>query len=385
MSNSTLSAPRVAVVGAGIIGLSVAWRLLQAGADVTLFEKGEPGRGTSWAAAGMLAPAFEAVDPEIKHPDMIRAMVKSRSLWDRFAAELLERSGVSIGYQTGPTLALALTEDLTHYIDDLRSVLAQHGLPFNEISPRDVSIIEPAINGEVLSALQLHTDGVVDNRAVVRALEQVVSLHGVKWERCAAEIVIDESHNRVCGVKTQKGEARYDRVVLCVGAAHISHVWQMQGDALARVVVPQAVSNRWVQPAHGELTSLVRDANAPRSTIRFGGGYITPHKDRVVVHRLHSNNEWSKVASMLPWLSSAVERDRWSGYRPKTEDGAPIIGESEYENLIWATGHFRNGILLTPLTADWVTSIVFENVPGDAMGFSPARLTSDDTKAKGPS
>jgi glycine oxidase len=163
--------PRVAIIGGGIIGLSIAFELaFRRGVRVTLFDTRECGRGASWAAAGMIAPAFEAAAEAGVHPRLFDLCLESAQLWPDFSADIERVSGLPSGFEPAPALAVATDAREAAHLQEIGRVLAAQGVAHRTLSAEDVCRLEPALSREVLSGLELETDTRVDNRRTVTAL-----------------------------------------------------------------------------------------------------------------------------------------------------------------------------------------------------------------------
>ena len=164
------SSPRIAIAGAGIIGLSCALELARRGAAITLYDPNTPGRGASWAAAGMIAPAFEAASEPGVHPQLFDLCLESARLWPDFAAHLETESGETVGYAAGPSLAVAASEAMAAHLDGILDTLTKRGLPGQRLDMDAARRLEPTLSPDLRGVLQLTTDGHVNNRAVVSVL-----------------------------------------------------------------------------------------------------------------------------------------------------------------------------------------------------------------------
>ncbi len=351
---------RIALIGAGIVGLACAWYLAESGADVTVFDAGEPGRGASYAAAGMLAPAFEAASASL-YPRLYDFCLASAQSWPDFAARLASASGIDPGYQPGPSLALALDDASLIRLTDLAAGLEKHGQPVSWLRGAEALDCERTLSTRVTSGLVLASDGQVDNRAVVSAL-----------------LVVCRDHPRVrirgwTPVNDPLDLAEdFDAVLICAG-------WK------SRVLSPVLVQ---LQPIGGQLLSVRVTGDAPTTTLRCGDLYIAPKSDRVVIGatiepgRVCSRPDpgmidqlQARAALLCPVLGEAERLESWSGVRPGFSDHVPVIGQIGQSRVFVATGHHRNGILLAPETAKLVTELMLGGgAPDWAGGFAPGRL-----------
>ncbi len=348
----TASPPSISIVGAGVIGLSCAWTLARRGASVTLYDKGQPGLGASWAAAGMLAPAFECGSEPGAHPDLFELCIAGAELWPDFAVELERQTGGTIGYVAGPSVAVAETEEEADALNRMRAALENANTPCEALSPDAAKQMEPALTGPVSAALALPTDGHVDNRAVCEALAAACGAAGVRFVMQRA---------------VEPGEDLGSDVTL----------WTTGADPTLEGVMP----------VKGAAFSLRPSSSLPTRAIRFGDVYFTPHADRVVIGatvepgktdlepsreaigRLHA-----RAAEICDGVESGVLQMRWAGVRPATADHAPMIGRRANGDWI-ATGHYRNGILLAPITGQIMADMILRDEASSlASAFSPDRF-----------
>lgn len=359
----------VAIVGGGIIGLSLAWRLAARGHSVCVLEREQPGAGASSVAAGMLAPVSEVESSEQGRRALALAL-RSATLWRDFGRELEAASGASIGLSQAGTLMVARDEDEARELErqlELRSAL---GLQASRLLPSQARALEPALAPVIRLAAELDGDHSVDPPAVLCALQRACEQSGVRLA-CNSEVVGLEyaggaggSGARVAaGVRLAGGEVlRAERVVIAAGA------WSGALSFLPeQVAVP-------VRPVRGELLWL-RDpgATAPiRRSIRAGRVYLVPRLDgRLIVGasmeergfeqapRAGSVYELLRAAYELVPLTYELcfERVR-VGFRPGTPDNLPLLGESALGGLYLATGHYRNGILLAPLSCELLAGAI---------------------------
>lgn len=360
-TSSSRSSPRIAIVGSGVIGLSCAWFLARDGASVTLFDAAEPGRGASWAAAGMIAPAFEAAMTKGVHPDLLEFCIASAKLWPEFVTELEASTGRTIGYVPGPSLAVSCDAESDLELTGLAAALRQSDLPFNTLLPSEVGAIEPALTSEISGALQLASDGHVDNRLLVEALIAAVQ----KSER--VEGIVSK---RISDIDALKRD--YDYVLITAG-------WQ-SGDLLNGAKGPL--------PVGGQLLSLPQTEQCLTTTIRCGDLYIAPKTDRIIIGASVEPGKVSRetsseiiaalhdrAAHICPDLRGLPMLENWAGVRPAMPDHAPVIGCLDQGTVFVATGHYRNGILLSPKTAEMVSDMILGNkVSTLVQNFTPDRF-----------
>lgn len=352
----------VVVVGGGIIGLSAAWRLTQAGAVVRVFDDPTTD-GAAWrAAAGMLTPVTEAYWGE---DDLLALTVDSMRRWPGFAADLEAVAGVDVGFEQHGVLAVGLDADDALVVADLHSLHERHGLRSERLRSRACREREPLLAPGVRTGLFAPDDGSVDPRRVVAALRRAVADGGgtVEERPVTALVVADGA---VTGVVA--GDERVDAggVVLAAGA------WSPRVGGLPEVAVPP------VRPVYGEVVRLRErtPGHVPQHTVRAvvhgRHVYVVPraageivvgatsvdrgYDTRVTAGGVH--DLLRDAVDVVPALAEAELVEVGSGLRPGTPDNAPLIGWSAVERLLLATGHYRNGVLLAPATADAVARAV---------------------------
>jgi glycine oxidase len=380
----------VAVVGGGAIGLAAAWRARQRGLSVLVLERGEIGADCASAvAAGMLAPVSEAEYGEAAQ-SVLELGLRSARMWPAFAAELLRESGEGVGLCRAGTLVVARDDDeareLTRRLELRRSL----GLDTRRLLPSAARELEPALAPTVRLALEAPDDHSVDPRRLLVALRRACVRAGVQVREHApvsalvragagdrAPVVDGDpasaADGAVSGVALADGErVRAERVVIAAGA---------RSGELAGLAPHERVP---VRPVKGQILRL-RDPAGPgllERTVRFHGGYLVPRGDgRYVlgatveergfdtqptvggVHELVRH-----ARELVPGVLELQIEELSVGFRPATPDNVPAIGPGAVEGLVWATGHHRNGILLTPLTAE----LVADALTGMPLGQVPA-------------
>ena len=372
--------PRVVIIGAGVIGLGIAWRLAPR-AEVVLYDRGPAGAGSSHAAAGMLAAACEAEPGE---EELVALGRDSQARWPGFAAELLQASGVDVELRTEGTLLLALTADdqgtLTHHLDFQRKL----GLPLDWLSPAATRAKEPHLAGKIAGAIFSPEDHQVDNRKLVTALRIAAEAAGATIHEHQPVKEIASQGGRATGVVLADGTPiAADRVVLAAGA------WSRGIAGLPPDRRPP------VRPVKGQMLALRMDANAPllNHVLWAPGAYLVPRRDgRLIIGATVEEkgfDETITAGGLLTLLEAAwraipaVEElpvdEIWVGHRPGSRDDAPVLGRAPLENLFYATGHHRNGILLAPITADAMARLILDDAVEPAIKpfglerFLPAR------------
>jgi glycine oxidase len=371
----------VIIIGAGVIGLGIAWRLAQRGVKVTVFDKGGAGAGASHAAAGMLAACVEAEPGE---EALVALGRTSQAQWPNFAAELERVTGISVDLRREGILMIALTADdqarLQHNLEFQRRL----GLPLEWIGAAELRRREPHLGSTLAGAVYSPQDHQVDNRKLVTALRAAAERAGATIREHQSVLGIVIAGERAHGITLADGtEVAADAVVLAAGA------WSRTIEGVAPALRPP------VRPLKGQAIALQMDPAAPliRHVCWAPGVYMVPRNDgRLILGAtveekgFDPNLTAGGVLALLEaaWRAvPAVEElpiaEMWVGHRPGSRDDAPILGPSAVPGLIYATGHHRNGILLAPVTANFIASAVIDGVVAPAIApfgvdrFTPAQ------------
>jgi glycine oxidase len=375
------------VVGAGVIGLSIAWRAASEGRAVTVVDPA-PGRGATWAAAGMLAPVSEA---HFGEEALVELNLAAAGAWPAFASELEEASGQPVHYIADGTLLVAADPSDRAATD--RLLRFQHGLDLaaRRLSAAECRHAEPLLAASVCGGAELGDDHQVDNRAVVLALQAACAATSVSLVRDEVAGLRIES-GRVAGVTLRSGEVQRARsVVLCAGcrSGEVGGV----PDALRPPVRPvKGLTLRLAAGASPRLRRTLRGLVHGRScylvpradgTLVVGAtveekGFDMTVQAGAVVELLDSARRIAPVVDEYELLETTI------GLRPGSPDNAPLVGETRIPGLLVATGHFRHGILLASLTAERIAELL----PGAAARsdrlhrlfapFTPDRFTDRD-------
>ena len=364
----------IVIAGGGVIGSAIAWRAAQSGAAVTVVDP-DPGRATSWAAAGMLAPVTEAHYGE---EPLLALNLASAQLWPTFAEELAEAAGVDPGYRRCGTLTVARDLDDQAALAELLAFQQRLGLSVSKLTASEIRAAEPSLSPRVRGGLSAPDDHQVDNRALVTALLAAGKRAGVVFDRrTVAGVEVDAGG--VSGVRLDDGTMlAAEAVVLAAGTATASIAGVPDG-----VVAP-------LRPVKGQLLHLRTSPEAAPATgvIRGLEVYLVSRGDgRVVVGATmeeRGNDTTVTAGAVLDLLRAAWELvpgifemelvEATAGLRPATPDNAPVLGPTEVPGLHLATGHFRNGILLAPITAAAVAAGLTGDVPDNIAPFAAERF-----------
>ncbi len=375
MSNRSRSFD-VAVVGAGVIGLAVGWRAAERGLRVVVLERGgEPARETSSVAAGMLAPISEALATELP---LMRLGMASAAAYPEFVDQLTEASkGADLGYLRCGTLLAARDADEAESLARELELRQSLGLPVNRLRGSEARRLEPALAPTLRLALEIPDDHAIDPRKLTAALARALTNQGGELRLATSVTAINTDHERVTGVRLADGsDVTADNVVVAAGP------WSSALDGLpAGASIP-------VHPIKGQVLRLHDPAGPGLLTrvLRMTGGYLVPRGDgRYVLGATMEERGFDTTVTaggafqllrtafeLLPSVTELVIDELSAGLRPATPDNAPAIGPGSIPGLHWATGHFRHGILLTPITAELVVGgLMGEPVPDE---FAPTRF-----------
>ena len=376
---------RNVIIGGGVIGLGIGWQLAKAGASVTLYERERAGRAASWAAAGMLAPLAEAHTEE---PALLKLGRHSLACYPQWVEELEADAQMDIGYRAEGTLIVGVEPDDTHQLRHLYTSQQQLGLDVEWITGREAREIEPALSPRVTAAIRCTADHQVDNRRMVTALqrayqacggvlhenscvEQIEVKNGAAtgvWVRTSEPSPSDNRRARACPSPSRSASLHAaDAIVLAAGP------WSSQIEGIPHAIRPP------VRPIKGQMLALQMEAGITvQKVIRTMRArypmsvYLVPRTDgRLIVGATSEEMGFDTrltAGGMFELLRGAWEAvpgvyelpilETWTGLRPGSRDNAPILGHTPLDNLIVATGHYRNGILLTPVTAYEIAKLI---------------------------
>lgn len=374
---------QILIIGGGVIGLTLARRLHQKGVGrITLLESGRTGGEASSAAAGMLAPQAETdrIDP------FFRFCLESRRLYPEFARELLAETGIDIELDQHGTLYLAFDESDTAEIRERYERQRRAGLRVEHLTAREIGRAEPFVSPDVREGLFFPNDWQVENRRLIAALTRYAELNGIRIiENTRIRRLLIEN-DRAAGAVAGEEIYRADRVILATGA------WTSLIKRDAHVpFVPG------IRPVRGQMIRFHTAKRLFRRVIYSPRGYIVPRRlgtilagatveeagfDRSVTKN-GTDLVYGNALEIVPSLASLPIDDRWAGLRPVAPDRLPVIGEiPQIADLFVATGHYRNGILLAPATAEILAERIAENRVSRYLDiFGPQRLQPEEKTA----
>jgi glycine oxidase len=375
----------VAVVGGGVIGLAVARELARGGAEVVLIERGETGAEASWAAAGMLAPQVEADRAD----EFFKLAAASRDAYPDFARELEEESGIDIELDRTGTLYLAFNEADEEECERRFQWQTRAGLRVERLTGREVRALEPQASALARSALRFPLDGQVENRRLASALAKACTARGVRILAQTEVSAIKVEDGRATRVETSRGATRASSFVVACGA------WSslLRLDVSAAHGKSDAPRPPRIEPVRGQILCFAAAPSSPlvRHVVYSPRGYLVPRRDgRLLAGTTTEHAGFDKsltvdgretimtqAREIAPAVDELVLSDAWAGLRPHGADDWPVLGATAgVPNLFYATGHYRNGILLAPLTGALVAGMIFERGTTHPLleAFTPERF-----------
>lgn len=348
------------IVGAGVVGLGLGWKLVQRGEPVTILERGLAGQEASWAAAGMLCPANEA---HYQQDDNLELARESMRMYPQFVEELEQVSRCEVDYRVEGTLAVALDADEAAAMKALYEYQLEKGLPVSWISGDEAREMEPQLSGYVTAAVSCPMDHQVDNRKLVDALKAAFLKAGgnLHEQTEVTEVRCEDGHYQ--GVVAGGREWPGGRLVVAAGS------WSGLLPGLPEAVRPP------VHPVKGQMFSLRSPApDFLTRVIRSPRIYIAPKGSGVInfgatVEEMGFNRELTAGGlysllkgawEVIPGAYDLPVVEMWSGFRPGSRDNAPLLGETSIKGLFMATGHHRHGILFAPATSIYMSQLILE-------------------------
>jgi glycine oxidase len=367
----------VIIVGGGLIGSTIALRLAQSGAKVIVVDRGEPGSEASGAAAGMIAPQGEMLEPD----SFFEMCMASRDLYPDFVTEVEGLSGESVHYRRDGTLLVAIDQ---HECDELEHIYKNQtrlGLPLKRLTGDAAAQRVPGISPQIKIALLVAGDHWLDNERLARALVKAGERAGVEfyWESTATGF--EAKGGRLVSVHANHDGTDMtfsaDKFVLAAGC------WSKPLAATLGIELQ-------MEPCHGQIIEFETREELP-CVVRAGIHYLVPRGGRTVIAGTTAEYiGYEKavtaeglesiirgVSRIAPLVKKARFRRAWSGLRPDTKDHYPILGYGDMNNLVFATGHFRNGILLAPMTAKLIAELLLTGTSSFPLeAYSPGRFVA---------
>jgi glycine oxidase len=372
------------VIGGGIAGLAVGWRLAQQGAGVVVCERGRIGQGASHAAAGMLAAGVEIEPGEETLWPLTRAAQRA---WPAFAAELEAASGADLGYRAEGTLVAARSADDLRRLERLAAIQAALGVRLERLTGAGLRAREPALAPGLVGGFYSPDDHQVENRALAPALASALRANGGEIREDCPVAGLELAGERLRGLRLADGGLLgADAVVLAAGA------WSAGLPGLPAACRPP------VRPVKGQMLALRMDPVRPllRHVLWGPGIYLVPRRDgRLLLGATVEEKGFEESITagglltlleaawrLLPGLEELPVAETWVGFRPTSRDDAPILGATPLPGLFLATGQHRNGILLLPTLAEAVAAAVLgQPLPAAARPFTLARFQRPGERA----
>jgi glycine oxidase len=370
----------VAIAGGGLIGGSIALELALAGLRVGVFDRQEPGREASWASAGILSPAPE-------NPGMIPAVPlckASLALYPEFVAMVEETSGQRVGFRPKGTIEALFLRDARAELNTLIALHHGLGLKAEPLRAEDARELEPALSEEMEAGVLRPDEASVDSRALTRAVLEAARRSGAEiFSNCGVESIWQDEgkHQRCAGLVLQSGKVEAAWTIIAAGC-------YSAGLAGVEAYAP-------VRPAKGQMVALRAEELKIERVLWSEKIYLVPRNDGRILagatveyvgfDKATTAGGIEKILSaaieLAPGLVTARIEETWAGLRPDSPDHLPILGPTDLDGLLIATGHFRSGVILAPITArvirEWVTE---RRVSIDWERFSPLRFEAQATK-----
>jgi glycine oxidase len=366
---------KILIVGAGVAGLAVGWRLASAGIPVEILERGLAGRGATWASAGMIASGAELGTEKNAVAQFAR---EARAKWPGFAESLEAASGSRIFYRETGSLMVAESAARARALENQATALAREGAAATWVGTAELRRREPLLSPDLLGALHIADDAQVDNRALSDALRiALTNAGGVLREHCDVRALAIQ-HGRALGVLTSEGVIASDIVVLACGA------WVNLIGGIGPDDLPP------VKPAKGQMAACEAPASTalPQALIWADDVYLVPRGRRLFIGATVEDASFDTSVSrdardhllaaakrVIPSLAEWRLAEMWAGLRPRTPDDAPVLGATAVAGLFVAGGQFRNGILFAPAVADAICALVLgQSARAEHRAFDPLRF-----------
>lgn len=366
----------IVIIGAGVIGLTIARALAQRGVrDVMLIERGRPGAEASWAAGGILAPQVEVS----RQDGFFQLAAASRDLYPGFAESLKEETGVDVQLDTTGTLCLGFTPEDEAELRHRYQWQSGEGLAIEWLTGDEARRLEPSVSANVVCALRFPNDFQVENRSLIGALVRANEELGIQFVTGSTVNELRIEHQRIRGVETAEGFVTARIVIVAAGA------WA------SLIKSPDAkLPSIGVEPVRGQMICFAAQPQISSHVLYSSRGYLVPRRDgRLLAGSTAEHVGFDKsttvagidaIKSMAREIAPGTEAlsitDSWAGFRPRASDGLPVLGPcSGIEGLFYATGHYRNGILLAPITGKVIADAIVDGfVPDHFKAFSPNRF-----------
>jgi len=362
------------VMGGGIIGCSVAWRLAAEGIVTTVLERGRVGQEASWAAAGMIAPQAEAEGPG----PFFDFCMKARDTFDGIVDRLVREGGVDPEYDRAGILYVALDTDERVQLERRARWQRSVGAPLEELSGAEARRVEPMLSPEAVYAIHMPTNRRTDNRKLTQAYAAAARKAGAEFVEGARVEALATRGERAVGVLMDDGSTLEADVVVNAAGAWAGEIRGLEADRVK------------LHPVRGQIVCFEVAPETIGPALFSLRGYVVPRRDgRLLAGSTMEEAGYDKsvtlagldkiargAAAIVPTLGAATFREAWAGLRPATRDLLPVLGFSpSVSNVLWAAGHFRSGILLSAITGEIIVDLVQGRRPAVELGaFSAARF-----------
>ncbi len=370
---------KVAIIGGGVIGAAVAWRLAARSSSVRveLFEQGRIGREASWAAAGMLAPQAEAHEPG----PMFELCLQAKQCFDGLVERLIAESGVDPEYDREGIIYVALSEEERVKLEARARWQSQAGAAVEELTTRQALGLVPQLSEQVLYALYLPTNHRLENRKLVQAYAGAAAKAGVLLHEGARVARVITGAAAVSALELVDGSSYPCDVVVNAAGAWAGGLGGIEADGVR------------TEPVRGQIVCFGAQPGTLPMAVFSEHGYAVPRRDgRILAGSTMERAGFDKSVTLaglkriatgmdmlFPGMSGLSVAEIWAGLRPAPPDLLPVIGPSpKLPGLFYAAGHFRSGILLSALTGELVADLVLGRKPAvDLTPFAPGRLAGN--------
>ena len=362
------------VIGGGIIGASVAWRLSLDGVVTTVLERGRLGQEASWAAAGLIGPQAEAHEPG----PFFDLCVRGKQAFDSIVERLTRESGIDPEYDQNGVLYVAFTEEQRAELSARARWQLEAGAPVEVLTPADARKLEPALSTEIIYALHLPSNRRLENRKLTQAYISAAMKAGATFQEGARVDAIVAAGGRATGVRIADGSLHEADVIVNAAGSWAGEIRGLEGDGIH------------FRPVRGQIVCFETRPGLIGPSLFCNDGILVPRRDgRLLAGSVFEEAGFNKsvtldgiarivrvAAAMVPSLGAIPFREAWAGLRPASDDAMPVIGPSPtVSNLLYAGGHLRSGILLSALTGEAIADLVAgRKPPPEVACCSPARL-----------
>jgi len=362
----------VIVVGGGLMGCSVAYRLAKDGASVLVLERSIPGAEASSAAAGILGPSVESFEDALA----LQLGRRSRELHAELADELDELFGIDVGFRRCGVLKLAFDDEELAQLSSQAASLQLHGVRCDRWNAEELRDEEPAANPDAVGALSVSEDAQVEPKRLLSAIALGAEREGVTFRSGSTVRALTIQGGRARGVQLGQDAIEAGRVVVAAGS------W-------TTLIPGLPLDSETIFPVRGQMIATHSRPPVFRRIVFGAGGYVVTRPDgRVLCGSTTERVGFergitfggmadviAKATRIAPQLRSAAIEEHWSSFRPGTPDGLPLVGETQISGLFVASGHYRNGILLAPLTAELIAdAMAGKPASREAQALSPRRF-----------